>query len=264
MTWKLIKFGDIELPQYQLRRADAGKPDTAVIRSYQLDTIGGSFDKLGTRRGRGQARTLQHGGWYTGDDAQDVQRQVDELGRLMWTRQKLWRQNRDGSQHWLWARLTSFQPTDIGFKTYQRLQMTFETLEDSWRGAEHTVERIGNGSLLLPNAGNADVWSVTLTVTGNTVQGFEVDYDAGDRVTEWQYNLALTAGGWEATVVVDSELHTVVDGSDNSKWDYFTIGSNHTHEDWFYLPAGGGRVSVSGNTGSGSPTFSFNYYERWV
>lgn len=262
MSWKLIKFGDVLLPPYQLRREDAGQPATAVTRPWQVDTINGAFDRLGSFRGRGEARRLSHGGYFLADNATDLQRQESALMRMMWKRDKLWRRNRDGSEHWVYARLVEATAVEVGTRTHQRYQLVFETTEDTWRGAKRTITASGTTDTpLLPNSGTAAVWDVVLTVTGTSVQQFDVDFTAEERRTKFAFNNLPTT---YSTIVLDTGAMTIDNGAGTGLFGGFGLSSAHNHEGWFYLPAGGARIAVGGTAVSGTPTYVFEYWERWV
>lgn len=262
MSWKLTSFGAVSLPTHVLRREDAATPGSAALRPYRVETVNGPFDLLGTRRARGEAQRIPHRGYVVGDDAADLASNMADLEALWGTYAALRRTNRDGTEHWLYARLVQFQPTEIGTKTHQLVDMVFETTEPSWRGTQRVITGSGaTATIALTNDGTAAVWDAVLEVSGTAVQQFDIDMTAESRRSKFQFNNLPST---YTRVVVDGGAFSVVDNSGVTALAGFGLNSAHNHEGWLFIPPGGGSASMGGTALVGTPTYKFTYYERWV
>jgi hypothetical protein len=134
-------------------------------------------------------------------------------------------------------------------------------MEDTWRGTQRTITASGaSANPLLPNAGNAAVWDVTLTVTGNQVEQFSVSSSGDTMSTKFEFTNMPTR---YAKVVVDAGTHSVSNGAGTGLYIGFDLQTAHNHEGWFYLPPGGARVLLGGVALVGAPSYEFTYWERW-
>lgn len=282
MAYALVRFGDIDLPENMVE----DDLSTGTVDSSLLDSVGGVFDSVGTRRRLPRRQTIDHTGQYVGettywvdeagnrlvDEAgnylifgnatQMLQAKLDALKALRGTRAQLWRRrDQDGILHWKWARLLSVTHTQGQERAAAVAIVTgrFETSVAEWHAATETITSVSVAAatptgLTVNVGGEATVYDANLRVarTAGTITGVAI-VGPGIDLT-WAGSI-----GAGQTLTIDCEASTVrVNAAD--AYLGLSLGGGHTARGWLVFTPGANPLVVT-LTG-GAATVAVNLYDQ--
>lgn len=283
MGYRYVEFDGVSLPLFDHSQNHSPMPSEATLR----DSIGGTYDWVGSARKKGRKQTISFTGVYLGeteylvDDTGD--RLVDDAGDYLiagdakqllmasvaalmekkGVRGQLWRERlTDDVLQWKTARLLQVNWPRKWEDHAVRADITcqLETAMEFWHAA---TESTSSG-----NASNGLVCPVAVSNGGERIDDARIEITC---ISGTLTAIAITGNGIELawtgslasgeTLVIDCSTQTVPAAGVDS-YSGFSLGDDHTIAGWLQIDPGDNTymVTVTG----GNATVSIDYYEQFI
>lgn len=258
MSYKLTKFGGVNLPQYN---RESGL-DTAPPNDGFVAAILGGYDSYGINEAPGRPPyTLTARGIVSEETDAGQRAKIDGLRALARTRGQIIRQaDDDDSEQWATARLQAISHRRItGVNGYQVLEFSW-LVESEWYG-EELSDSVSLGSspftLSVENPGNRAITDAVITITagGDPITAVTITTTNGTHLV-WTGTL-----GANDALVFDCGAKSVTNDGANA-YSGLSYGENHSIDDWLRI-IGAMDIVITYTGSSVDATVGIEFYEGW-
>jgi hypothetical protein len=283
MSYRLHRFGDVNLPIYNIK-SDFSQ---GQVESTLLDSVGGTFDYYGTRRRLPRKQNIGFTGLYLGERSYLVDhlgnRFVDHLGNpfitgsgtggllaqleaiygMLGKRDRLYRQYFDDSTRleWKQARLLNIQHQRENEDTELTATLSFlwETNMIGWRSENATETELESGtgerSFSVQVDGTLDVYDAIITITAtNTTSSIYLQNTTS--TAHWRWTGSLLAGN---DLVIDCGTQTVFNNG-TSAYTGIEYQASHLTRGIFPLYVGANSININSNAEVSVVISHYNQY----
>jgi tail protein len=284
--YRLSKFGTLDLGYAnQVDLIGSGETPTA----YHLLPGGGALDMLGAQQMYPGVVERTKSMRLTVSTETGVSDLYFQLLALVGKRDRLYREQVDGTLHWQYARLKAMDAVrDYNFAKFKKIQdvdLRFSTQEATWRGgfrggwffdsgenfdtgllfdsggpdsliSSPTVLTISVGDA--DDAGRAPVRAITITLEVGTVamSAITIARTNGETLT---FSGSVDAGD---SLIIDTGTMQVTNNGIDA-YDDITFSPTADMAAWFALEPGDNEITVSFTGGGTGSEITFNFYEAW-
>lgn len=280
--WRFTPTGEaaFNLPIYD-PVSDIGTGPTAA----PLVTLpGGFFDLYGSEQAPRAQTRIDHSCTVIGTSNSNLTTQVNAIRAKRGKRGQLWRQHRDGSTEWTYARLLEARGVgDVVIPWRQPLSLTFLMLSPIWYGTLHsgpwtlnsgktlnsglelnapsntTTLNTSPKDITVINGGNATVDNPVITVTAGGANITALTIRNATSGAELTFSGTITGG---QALVINAGAGSVKNNAVNA-YSSFGFGVNHTIDAWFPLVPGSNSITVTKTGGSTNSTIKFEHSDGW-
>ncbi len=284
--YRLSKFGTLDLGYAnQVDLIGSGETPTA----YHLLPGGGALDMLGSQQMYPGVVERTKSMRLTVATETGVSDLYFQLLALVGKRDRLYREQVDGTLHWQYARFKAMDAVRdynfVKFKKLQDVELRFETQEATWRGGLRGGWFLNSGEFLntglflnsgspeslsssptvftvsvgtAADAGRAPVRALAITIDVGTVamSAITIARTDGESLT---FSGSMDAG--DSLIINTGTMQVTNNGVDS--YDDLSFSPTADMAAWFALEPGDNEITVSFTGGGTGSEITFNFYEAW-